>query len=203
MAALAVLHLALAAPANDRAAVPSTGTPSAAAKKPAPGTSPRSKAKPGTAPATPPTHVQAATADYDYKRRRTIMTGAPLVVLTREDATLVCKKLVADDDESGQIRHATCDGDVKLTRADRVVTCQHATYEASTGKVVCVGDPVLKDGDSVIHCEQAIYELDTDKVWLKQPKGILVQKPGQQIVRPKSAAASTPPSPAPAQGNGK
>jgi lipopolysaccharide export system protein LptA len=159
MAAIALVHLALAAPA---------------AKRPA-----------GAPVATPPTHVQAATADYDYKRRRTIMTGAPLVKLTREDATLVCKKLVADDDEAGQIRHATCDGDVKLTRGDREVTCAHATYEAATGKVVCVGDPVLKDGRSVIHCEEAVYDLDADKVWLKQPKGTLVQKPGQELAGPK------------------
>jgi lipopolysaccharide transport protein LptA len=129
----------------------------------------------------PPTHVRAATADYDYKRHRTVMTGAPLVTLTRADATLVCKKLVADSDDAGQIRHATCDGDVKLTRGEREVTCAHATYEASTGKVVCVGDPVLKDGASVIRCEELVYLLDEDRVALKQPKGTLVQKPGQEL----------------------
>jgi lipopolysaccharide transport protein LptA len=129
----------------------------------------------------PPTHVRAATADYDYKRHRTVMTGAPLVTLTRADATLVCKKLVADSDESGQIRHATCDGDVKLTRGEREVTCAHATYEASTGKVVCVGEPVLKDGASIIRCEELVYHLDEDRVALKQPKGTLVQKPGQEL----------------------
>ena len=136
---------------------------------------------PKAAAAAPATHVQAASADYDYKRRRTIMTGAPLVTLTRDDATLVCKKLVADSDDTGQIRHATCDGDVKLTRGEREVTCAHATYEASTGKVVCVGDPVLKDGASVIHCEELVYDLDEDRVALKQPKGTLVQKPGQEL----------------------
>jgi lipopolysaccharide transport protein LptA len=134
-----------------------------------------------SAPPPPPTHVEAAHADYDYKRRRTIMTGAPLVTLTRDDATLVCKKLVADSDEAGQIRHAVCDGDVKLTRGEREVTCAHATYEASTGKVVCVGDPVLKDGASVIHCEELVYDLDADKVSLKSPKGTIVQRPGQAL----------------------
>ena len=136
---------------------------------------------PKAAAAAPATHVQAASADYDYKRRRTIMTGAPLVTLTRDDATLVCKKLVADSDEAGQIRHAVCDGDVKLTRGEREVTCAHATYEASTGKVVCVGDPVLKDGASVIHCEELVYDLDADKVSLKSPKGTIVQRPGQAL----------------------
>ena len=129
----------------------------------------------------PPTHVQAASADYDYKRRRTVMTGAPLVTLTRDDATLVCRKLVADSDDAGQIRRATCDGDVKLTRGEREVTCAHATYEAATGKVVCVGGPVLKDGPSVLRCDELVYDLDADRVSLKSPKGTLVQRPGQAL----------------------
>jgi lipopolysaccharide transport protein LptA len=152
--ALAMAHLALAAPA------------------------PKVSAK---APAVPPTYVQAATADYDYRHHRTVMTGAPLVKLTREDATLVCRRLVAENDEAGQIRRATCDGDVKLTRADREVTCAHATYEAATGKVVCLGDPVLKDGASVIRSDEVVYDLDADKVSLKKPKGTLVQRPGQEL----------------------
>jgi lipopolysaccharide export system protein LptA len=158
IAAIAAAHLALAAPAA-RAVAP-----------------------------VPPTHVQAATADYDYRRRRTVMTGAPLVMLTRADATLVCRKLVADSDEGGQIRHATCDGDVKLTRGERQVSCAHATYEAASGKVVCVGDPVLKDGASVIRCEELVYDLDADRVSLKQPKGTLVQRPGQELPAPRRRA---------------
>jgi lipopolysaccharide transport protein LptA len=163
--ALALAQLALTAPAPKNAAAP----PAKSAPTP----------RRGAAAAPPPTHVQAATADYDYKRHRTVMTGAPLVTLTREDATLVCRKLTTEDDEAGQIKHAVCEGDVKLTRADREVTCAHATYEASTGKVVCVGDPVLKDGESIIRCVELVYDLDQDKVSLKQPKGTLVQKPGQ------------------------
>ncbi len=184
MAALALMHLALAAPVAKQPTAP-TAADSPTAKRPGAAAAPSTKPKAAPAAAIPPTHVQAATADYDYKRRRTIMTGAPLVKLTREDATLVCRKLVADDDEAGQIRNATCDGDVKLTRGEREVTCAHATYEAATGKVVCVGDPVLKDGGSVIHCEVLVYDLDADKVSLKQPKGTLVQKPGQELAGPK------------------
>jgi lipopolysaccharide export system protein LptA len=155
--ALAMAHLALAAPAA-KAAPP------------------------------PATHVQAATADYDYRRHRTVMTGAPLVTLTREDATLVCRRLVAENDEAGAIRRATCEGDVKLTRAGREVTCARATYEARTGKVVCQGDPVLKDGASVIRSEEVVYDLNADRVSLRKPKGTLVERPGQELPVPKTRA---------------
>jgi hypothetical protein len=136
----------------------------------------------------PPTHVEADHIEYRYKERETVMTGKPLVTLVREDATLVCRKLVAENDEAGEIRHAVCEGDVKLTRGERIVTCARATYEAATGRVVCRGDPVLRGGDpvlrdgaSVMACDELVYELDDDRVLLTRPKGTLVQKPGQGL----------------------
>jgi lipopolysaccharide transport protein LptA len=187
--ALALAQLVLAAPAAKAESAQAKPAPAPAAKAAAKAPA----AKPASAPAAkavpvPPTHVQAATADYDYRRHRTVMTGAPLVILTREDATLVCRRLVAENDEAGVIRRATCEGDVKLTRADREVTCALATYEAATGKVVCHGDPVLKDGESVIHSEEVVYDLAEDRVSLRKPKGTLVQKPGQDFPVAKTGA---------------
>jgi lipopolysaccharide export system protein LptA len=133
----------------------------------------------GTAP--PPTHIEAENIEYRYKERQTVMTGKPLVILRREDATLYCRKLVADNDELGDIRIAVCDGDVKLTRGEKIVTCAHATYYAEQARIVCRGEPVLRDGPSVIACEELTYDLDQDKVFLKKPKGTLVQRPGQPL----------------------
>jgi lipopolysaccharide export system protein LptA len=166
--ALSALALALAAPA-------------------ATGTAPRRPL--AASPAPPPTHVQAATADYLYRERRTILTGKPLVIFTREDATLVCRRAVADNDAQGDIQHAVCEGDVKLTRGDRVVTCNRATFEAAEGKIFCRGDPVLYDGGTVLHCEEVVYDLDQDRVLAQRVKGTIVQKPGQGLpVRPKADA---------------
>ncbi len=131
--------------------------------------------------APPPTHVEADHIEYRYKEHQTVMTGKPLVTLRRDDARLVCQRLVADTTDGGEIRHAVCEGDVKLTRGDRTVTCARATYDGATGRVVCRGDPVLRDGDSVIQCDEAVYDLDQDRVQLKKPRGTLVQKPGQPL----------------------
>jgi lipopolysaccharide export system protein LptA len=167
MAFAAALALALAAPRP---------------AEPAPPRRPPARAAPRTAaePTPPPTHVENTDIEYRYKDRRIYMTGRPLVTFTREDATLVCRKAVGENDEAGEIRRATCEGDVKLTRGERIVTCARATYEAATGKVVCRGDPVLRDGASVVHSEEVIYDLDTERVTIKHAKGTLVQKPGQR-----------------------
>ncbi len=119
--------------------------------------------------------------EYRYKERQTVMWGKPLVTLKREDATLLCRRLTADNDGSGDIQHAVCEGDVKLTRGEKIVTCNRATYEGDTGRVVCRGNPVLRDGDSIMYCDEVIYDLDQDRVFLKKPKGTLVQKPGEPL----------------------
>jgi lipopolysaccharide export system protein LptA len=151
---------------------PRAGTPAAAKAPPA-----ATKAPPGAA--RPPTHIENTDIEYRYKDRRIFMTGRPLVTFTREDATLVCRKAVGENDEGGEIRRATCEGEVKLTRGERTVTCQRAVYEAAAGKVTCRGEPVLRDGDSVVHAELVVYELDTDRVTLTKAKGTLVGKPGE------------------------
>jgi lipopolysaccharide export system protein LptA len=162
---------------------------------PAPGVAaaPRGGARPATAHKrvsrdVPPTHVVADQIEYRYRERRTVMTGKPLVVLTREDSVLTCRRLTADSDEEGDIRHAVCEGDVKLTRGDRIVTCARATYDGEAGRVICQGDPVMRDGQSVMRCEELVYDLDADRVTARQASGTVVQKPGQ---KPRSRRAAS------------
>lgn len=157
----------------------------------APAPTPAAKRAPGGVPTgapAPPTHVEADSIEYLYKERRTIMTGKPLVKFTREDAVLVCRKMVADHDESGDIHHAVCEGDVKLTRGEKVVTCRRGVYDAPANKIFCRGDPVMRDGASVMYGEEVIYDIEQDKVFVKQGRGTLVQKPGQTVPGKKGKA---------------
>jgi lipopolysaccharide export system protein LptA len=128
-----------------------------------------------------PVQVEADSIVYDYKARRTVMTGSPLVTLTRDDATLVCKRITARMDEAGRIADAVCEGDVKLTRGERVVTCALARFESAAGRVRCEGTPVLRDGPSVVEGELLVYDLDDDRVTLTRAKGKVLQQPGQKL----------------------
>jgi lipopolysaccharide export system protein LptA len=141
-------------------------------------------AAPPPAPA-PPVNIVAEEVQYVYKEGKVVFTGKPLVTLTREDAVLTCRKLVAENDAAGKIRKAVCTGDVKLTRGPRVVTCETATYEERTARVTCTGEPVLRDGDSVMRGEVLVYDLADDRATLTSAKGTIVPRPGQQIPSPR------------------
>jgi lipopolysaccharide export system protein LptA len=130
----------------------------------------------------PPIHVDAERVQVLYKQRRVVFLGKPLVRLTREDAVLTCRKLVADNDAQGRIRRAVCTGDVRLTRGQRVATCETATFDAQASTVVCTGSPALRDGKSVMHGEELVYDLAEDKVVLSQAKGTVVPGPAEEPV---------------------
>lgn len=132
----------------------------------------------------PPVHVDADQVQVLYKQRRVVFLGKPLVRLTREDAVLTCRKLVADNDAQGRIRRAVCTGEVRLTRGEKVVTCEVATFDAQASTVVCTGSPELHDGRTVMRGEALTYDLAGDKVVLSQAKGTVVPRPGEEPAPP-------------------
>jgi lipopolysaccharide export system protein LptA len=138
----------------------------------------------------PPVQVDADEVQYLYKQQKVVFTGKPLVRLTREDAVLTCRKLVAENDDQGRIRKAVCTGDVRLSRGSRVVTCQAATYEERSATVVCTGEPELRDGESVMRGDRLTYDLREDKVTLSSAKGTVVPRPGAELApRPRKEGA--------------
>jgi lipopolysaccharide export system protein LptA len=133
------------------------------------------------APPSPPVTVVAEVVQYLYKEGKVVFTGKPLVTLTREDATLTCRKLVAENDAEGRIRRAVCTGDVKMVKGTRTVTCETATYEEKSARVTCTGNPVLKDGDSVMRGDVLAYDLADDRATLTAAKGTIVPQPGLEL----------------------
>jgi lipopolysaccharide export system protein LptA len=112
-----------------------------------------------------PVRVDAAQVHYQFQRREVIFSGKP-VTLTRDDAVLTCARLVAKNDEAGQIVTATCRGDVKLVRGERIVTCDTATYENAEARVTCEGNTVLRDRGTEAHGVRLVYDLRADDVQL-------------------------------------
>ena len=136
-------------------------------------------------PPSPPVTVVAEEVQYLYKEGKVVFTGKTLVTLTREDATLTCRKLVAENDAQGRIQRAVCTGDVKLVKGTRIVTCETATYEEKSARVTCTGNPVLKDGESVMRGEVLAYDLADDRATLTAAKGTIVPKPGMELAPPR------------------
>ncbi len=146
-------------------------------------------AKPGE-PARPArVHIDADEVEYQYQDRKAVFHGKPLVKLTREDAVLTCRRLDTENDEEGGIRHAICTGDVKLVRGPKTATCQRATFDNATGRVVCTGNPVLREGESVMRGQLLTYDLDSDRVTMSQARGTMIPTEQQErrTVRKKEA----------------
>lgn len=121
----------------------------------------------------PGTRIEADEVQYLYRERRAIMTGRPLVTLTREGARLTCRRLVAEYDEAGALARAACEGDVKLVAGQREITCGTARYDAAAGQVVCSGDPVLRDGASELRAQEIAYDLAGERVVARQGRATL------------------------------
>jgi lipopolysaccharide export system protein LptA len=129
-----------------------------------------------------PVRVDADEVHYAFQKREVTFTGkgAKPVLMTRDDATLTCKRLVARTDDAGQIVTATCTGDVRFTRGERIVTCDHATFEAAKDRITCEGDPVLRDGTSEVKATRLVYELKTDEA---KAEGARITLPGDEVER--------------------
>jgi len=166
----------------------------------APAAAPPSKAAAAKA---VPAHVDADVIRYSWSTRKVTMLGKPFVTLTREDLTLTCRKLVGDNDVSGQLARATCEGDVKLVRGTRTVTCERAHYDRDAARIICEGNPVLRDGETEARGKRLTYLLAADEVLLEE--AVQATVPSGQIdplgKKPPPGPTGTP-SPGP-PGNGK
>jgi lipopolysaccharide export system protein LptA len=131
-----------------------------------------------------PIRVDADEVHYAFQKREVTFTGKRPVTLTREDATLTCRRIVARTDEAGQIVSASCTGDVRFARGARVVTCEQATFEEAAERVVCEGNPVLRDSGSEARGTRLVYDLKADEAKLE---GARITLPGDEIEQRRQA----------------
>ncbi len=124
-----------------------------------------------------PVKVDADEVHYAFQKGEVTFTGNP-VTLTREDAKLTCRRLVAHTDQAGRIARAACAGDVRFARGARVVTCDRATFDDAEDRVVCEGSPTLRDGGTEAQGTRLVYDLRSDEAHLE---GAKVTVPGDEV----------------------
>ncbi len=131
-------------------------------------------------PAPPVTRFRADASEYLYRQRKFTLTGN--VVFTRADATLSCDRASGENDEAGDIRRAVCDGHVELRSPDIQVSCpKRAIYDGEAVTVSCPGSAVLRKAESISEVQDLVYDLGADKVTVKNQRGTLVQRPGENL----------------------
>ncbi len=131
-----------------------------------------------------PIRVDADEVQYAFQKREVTFTGKKPVTLTRDDATLTCRRIVAKTDEAGQIVTASCTGDVRFARGGRVVTCEQATFEEAAERVVCEGNPVLRDAGTEARGTRLVYDLKADEAKLE---GARITLPGDEVEQRRQA----------------
>jgi len=116
---------------------------------------------------------------FNWRTHQVTVIGKPLVTLIHDDATLTCRRLTGENDVAGKLKTAVCEGDVKLVRAARVVTCDRATYDRPAGRVVCTGHPLMKDpGGTEATAAKVTYDLTNDEVWMEDAQ---ITVPGAEL----------------------
>ena len=120
--------------------------------------------------------ISAVQVRYSFRTHRVEYSGDP-VRLTRDDATLTCKKLGVQLNEADEVLSAVCEGDVRFERADRVVTCEKATYDEVASKLICDGNPELHSGGLSAKGTHLVYDLVADEVTMDKVEGSV---PGEQ-----------------------
>lgn len=114
--------------------------------------------------------VSAERVTYRLKQHRIDYTGNP-VRLTRGADVLTCKRLSAQLDEAEQVKEATCEGDVRFVRADKLVTCEKAIYDEAGSRLTCEGKPELRSGPLSATGTLLVYDLARDEVTMDNVQG--------------------------------
>ena len=93
------------------------------------------------------------------------------VIAVREGMMLCCNKFTIYTDRQWKWEKATCEGDVRSRKADRLIWSEWAQYQPSDGVLVLEKDPLLQRGQSLIRGNRVYFYMKTDETNVEQPSG--------------------------------
>jgi lipopolysaccharide transport protein LptA len=115
-----------------------------------------------------PTVITSKRLLADNKKNFALFEGA--VVAKNSDMTLHSNKMEVYYDENGNVQKIIAFGNVKLIRAERVVTSEHAEYFTSERKVVFTENPKAVEGGNIVTGSKMTYLLDEDRSIVEDSK---------------------------------
>lgn len=125
-----------------------------------------------------PIIITSKTLINDSKAKTATFEGN--VVAKRGEVTLYADKMIVyyeDEQKGGNIKMIEAIGDVKLIKADRVITSHKATYLPDPEeRVIFTGEPRATEGKNLVTGEKITYFMKDDRSLVEKSKVYLKEK---------------------------
>ena len=125
-----------------------------------------------------PIVITSKTLINDSKAKTATFEGN--VVAKRGEVTLYAGKMIVyyeDEQKGGNIKMIEAIGNVKLIKADRVITSHKATYyHEPEERVVFTGEPRATEGKNLVTGEKITYFMKDDRSLVEKSKVYLKEK---------------------------
>lgn len=125
-----------------------------------------------------PIVITSKTLINDSKAKTATFEGN--VVAKRGEVTLYAGKMIVyyeDEKKGGNIKMIEAIGNVKLVKADRIITSHKATYYPEPEeKVVFTGEPRATEGKNLVTGEKITYFIKDDRSVVEKSKVYLKEK---------------------------
>lgn len=129
-----------------------------------------------------PIVITSQTLINDNKAKTATFDGG--VVAKKGDITLYSNKLIVyyeDEQKGGSIRMIEAVGNVRLVKAQRIITSHKAVYYPEPEeKVVFTGEPRVTEGKNLVTGEKITYLIKEDKALVDKSKVYLQERKGVQ-----------------------
>lgn len=125
-----------------------------------------------------PIVITSQTLINDSKAKTATFDGN--VVAKRGEVTLYANKMIVyyeDEQKGGNIKMIEAIGNVKLVKADRVITAHKATYYPQPEeRVIFTGEPRATEGKNLVTGEKITYFMKDDRSLVEKSKVYLKEK---------------------------
>jgi lipopolysaccharide export system protein LptA len=112
-------------------------------------------------------------------KARTALFERSVVARTTDMTIYADKMLVHYEEGSGNVTQIDAEGQVKVTKENRVITSREAVYYAAEEKVIFTGDPRAVEGENVVTGKKMTYLMNDDIFLVEESKVFLKNKKEQ------------------------